>query len=300
MSVNFISTTALSKTLEVDLSELFSALQKLSWITRENDKWILTNDGIIAGGKMKKDDSFGEYITWPQSIDIDKIKSQISDSNSHMLTASVLAEKLKTTAQKMNLIISELGWMEKDDKRGWEITRLGKIIGGKQREHDESGRLYVLWPDGILSNKSLNESLIENHIIANTRNEKPSTDKKEQNFRDKFPANHRASDGHQVRSRAEVIIDNYLYSNRIIHAYERKLPIEEDVYSDFYIPMGKMVYIEFWGKENDEQYNARKKAKIEIYKKHEINLVELNDDDILRLDDILPGKLLKYDIKGYL
>ncbi|HOF35056.1 MAG TPA: glycerol kinase [Spirochaetota bacterium] len=299
MSESTLSTTALSKKLNIELSELFNALQKLNWIFRENDKWALTNDGILAGGKIKKDDNYGEYIIWPETISIDKIKAQIYDSNSHMLTASAIGEHFKTSAQKINLILSELGWMEKDDKRGWEITKIGKIAGGKQKEHDESGRLYVLWPDSIISNKSLTESLIENHIISLNKPE-AKTNKKELNFRDKFPADHRASDGHMVRSRAEVIIDNYLYNNQITHAYERKLPIEEEVYSDFYIPMGKKAYIEFWGKEDDEQYNERKKTKIEIYKKHDFNLIELNDNDILNLDDFLPGKLLKFDIKGYM
>lgn len=49
--------------------------------------------------------------------------------------------------------------------------------------------------------------------------------------REKFEAKHRATDGHFVRSKAEMLIDNWLYMAEIVHAYERKLPIEEDVYS---------------------------------------------------------------------
>jgi len=84
----------------------------------------------------------------------------------------------------------------------------------------------------------------------------------------------------------------------IIHAYERKLPIEEDVYCDFYIPTGK-VYIEYWGYENDSKYLKRKKDKIEIYQKYGFNLIELNDKDVLNLDDILPRLLLKFGIQSY-
>ena len=36
-------------------------------------------------------------------------------------------------------------------------------------------------------------------------------------------------------------------------AYEKRVPIKEDVYCDFYIPKGK-IYIEFWGYEDDEAY----------------------------------------------
>ena len=84
----------------------------------------------------------------------------------------------------------------------------------------------------------------------------------------------------------------------IIHAYERKLPIEEDVYCDFYIPTGK-VYIEYWGYENDSKCLHRKNEKIGIYKKYGFNLIELNDEDVQNLDDKLPRLLLKYGIQAY-
>lgn len=117
-------------------------------------------------------------------------------------------------------------------------------------------------------------------------------------FREKFEAKYRSADGHYVRSRAEMLIDNWLYMSEIVHAYERKLPIEEDVYSDFYLPVGK-VYIEFWGLENDIKYLNRKREKLSIYEKYGFNLIELNDDDILNLDDILPKKLLEFGIQVY-
>ena len=53
----------------------------------------------------------------------------------------------------------------------------------------------------------------------------------QKDFREKFPAKYRATDGHLVRSRAEMLIDNWLYMSGIVHAVERKLPIEEDVRS---------------------------------------------------------------------
>lgn len=95
-----------------------------------------------------------------------------------------------------------------------------------------------------------------------------------------------------------MLIDNWLYMAEIPHAYERKLPIEEEVYSDFYIPTGK-VYIEYWGYENNEKYLARKAEKLEIYKKYDFNLIELNDKDVENMDDILPVLLLKYGVKSY-
>ncbi|MCM3409559.1 hypothetical protein [Metabacillus litoralis] len=133
--------------------------------------------------------------------------------------------------------------------------------------------------------------------------ESPTEEKSEDNqtnvgFREKFEAKLRTADGHYVRSRAEMLIDNWLYMSEIVHAFERKLPVEEDVYCDFYLPVGK-VYIEFWGLENDEKYKERKQEKIKIYQKYGFNLIELNDDDIKNLDDVLPKKLLKFGIQAY-
>ena len=77
--------------------------------------------------------------------------------------------------------------------------------------------------------------------------------------------------------------------------YERKLPIESDVYSDFYIKEGN-VYIEFWGMESDDKYAKRKAIKQREYSDHEFNLIELDDNDLNNLDDVLPRKMLQYGI----
>ena len=102
-------------------------------------------------------------------------------------------------------------------------------------------------------------------------------------------------DGHWVRSKAEALIDNWLYMSEVVHAYERSLPVEEELYCDFYIPEGK-VYIEYWGLEADPKYQARKQQKLEIYKKYGFNLIELNDDHVKNLDDHLPKLLLKFNV----
>ena len=99
-----------------------------------------------------------------------------------------------------------------------------------------------------------------------------------------------------VRSKAEMAIDNFLYVNRVVHAFERKLPIEEDVYCDFYLPE-KKIYIEYWGLENDPKYEARKKVKQGIYEQNGFTLIELTDEHIRNLDDHLPRMLLKHGVR---
>lgn len=115
-------------------------------------------------------------------------------------------------------------------------------------------------------------------------------EKEDKSFRDKFKATIRAEDGHMVRSRAEKMIDDWLYHKGIVHAYERRVPIEEEVYCDFFIPIGQKVWIEFWGLK-EEKYLKRKELKKQFYKKHNKHLIELTNKDIENLDDILPIKL---------
>lgn len=114
----------------------------------------------------------------------------------------------------------------------------------------------------------------------------------EEDFRKKYPAKYRAQDGHYVRTKSEAIIDNWLYNHLIVHAYERKLPIEEDMYCDFFIPEGKC-YMEYWGMQ-DAEYLKRKEKKRDLYRRHGLNLIELSEKDIQNIDDVLPKKLRKF------
>ncbi len=294
--MEYISTSSLASELEIKSSELFDKLKTLGWVDKKNDKWVLTELGKQKGGQTRTNHKYGEYVVWPENISIDS-NQQIEKAK--LLNATAIGKHFDISSQRLNLIFSELGWIEKDIA-GWQITKLGKGIGGRQFEHDTSGGTYVLWPDNILTNKNLvsvfKDFTVTERPTTQTIKESPKTTI--DNFREKFPATLRTKDGHMVRSRAEVIIDNALYDYKLAHAYERKLPIEEDLYSDFFIPT-ENVYIEFWGMEDDPKYAERKKAKIEIYKKYDFKLIELNDNDISNLDDHLPKKLLKYGIKVY-
>jgi hypothetical protein len=196
------------------------------------------------------------------------------------MTATEIGKLFNKTSRQINDIFQELHWIEKN-KNGWVITESGKTNGALQINY--RGSLSVQWDEKIQTNILL-KKLIE-----------PQEEIEEKDFRAKFPATHRTKDGHLVRSKAEMIIDDWLYSENIVHAYEKMLPIQENVYSDFYLPQGK-VYIEFWGLENDPKYNARKEQKKEIYKKHNVNLIELTDKEIAKLDDVFPRMLMKYGI----
>lgn len=298
--MDYISTTSLANDLDIPANELFAKFKELGWIDRKNDKWILTDLGKKNGGQIRNNPKYGEYIVWPENINIsDSPKYQ----KAKLINATTIGKHFDISSQRLNLILSELGWIEKE-LAGWEVTKLGKSLGGRQFEHETSGGTYVLWPESILNNKNLTnifkdpDTQESNKIVHKATQEQQVEKKSTDSFRDKFPAAMRTKDGHLVRSRAEVIIDNALYDYKLAHAYERKVPIEEDVYSDFFIPT-ENVYIEYWGLENDPKYSQRKKEKLDLYKKYDFKLIELTDEDISNLDDHLPKKLLKFNIKIY-
>ena len=284
MAIKYLSTTALSKEIQLPTKEVFKVLAENGLVKREENNWVLTDEGKEKGGIVKSHPKFGSYIAWVEEFKKDPLFIPLEEDKS-LLNATELGNDFGISKFRINPILSELGLVEKGIK-GWTITQLGKNMGGKQFEYDKTGVPFVGWNKNILTNKRFLESIRE---IQGESSQEDEEEKKKQ---------HRSADGHYVRSRAEMLIDNWLYMSEIVHAYERKLPVEEDVYCDFYLPVGK-VYIEFWGLENDPRYLARKQEKIKVYEKYRFNLIELGDEDIQNLDDVLPKKLLKFGIQAY-
>ncbi len=293
-----ISTSALSKKLNINSATLFDSLQSEGYIIRNKDnEWKLTKKWEDAQWEYKNSTKFGTYIVWPKDFQIKNIWTDKTQND--YVSITVLAEKFEISSRKMNQILAELWWIEKSLK-WWKVTSFWEKVWWKQLQHYMSWTSYTHWPTEIVLNSSLIKAVDDfnpnsKKNISLEKNIKNGIDSDE--FRAKFPAQYRASDGHNVRSRWELVIDNFLYSHWLTHAYERKIPIQEDIYSDFYIPAqkgGKAVYIEYWGIEDQEKYEDRKKVKKDIYKKYDLNLIELENKHIDNLDDYLPRFLLDY------
>jgi hypothetical protein len=296
--MEYTSTSALANELDIKSSDLFDKLKNLGWIDRKNDKWVLTELGKQKGGQTRNNPKFGEYIVWPENIAIDNGSQK---NKPKLLNATAIGKHFNISSQRFNLLLNELGWIEKT-VAGWRVTSLGKTLGGKQFEHETSGGTYVLWPESVLKNKDILE-LFEEETAKSNNSSKSDKSIKEtvSDFRKVYPTEYRTKDGHYVRSKAEQIIDDSLYLWGILHAIEKKVPnTDENVYSDFHIPSGKgrpkAVYIEYWGMENDEKYNQRKNKKIEIYQSLGLNLIQLNDNDIKNIEDALQKYLRQHEI----
>lgn len=94
----------------------------------------------------------------------------------------------------------------------------------------------------------------------------------------------KTQDGHLVKSEFEIKVDDILYNNNIVHAYNIKVDeiTERTVMCDWFIPVltDKGIYIELWGVKGDEKYNKNKREKIELYKKHNLKLIEIEYDEL--------------------
>lgn len=94
----------------------------------------------------------------------------------------------------------------------------------------------------------------------------------------------RTQDGHYVKSDPESKIDDILYELRIVHCYEKKVPLDSDeqtVKCDWFIPVLDSrhgIYIEYWGM-NTKEYLENKERKRKAYRDAKIPLIEIEKDD---------------------
>lgn len=112
----------------------------------------------------------------------------------------------------------------------------------------------------------------------------------------KRPTKFKCMDGHVVRSKGELIIDNYLYRNNIEHEYEKTIYVHgKSIKYDFYLPVMD-AYIEYWGYFGKD-YMQRKAEKMGLYKKGKHELISIED---IMMEDIYPHleKLIKKNSKA--
>ena len=83
-------------------------------------------------------------------------------------------------------------------------------------------------------------------------------------------------DGHIVRSKGELIIDNQLHHLGIKHEYENTIRIRgKPLKYDWYLPDYK-AYIEYWGYYG-KYYMKRKAEKLQMYRKGNLKLISIED-----------------------
>ncbi|MCL9776922.1 glycerol kinase [Vibrio methylphosphonaticus] len=284
-----LSTSALAKHRDMVAKDLFTTLKQAGYVSWHESKWLLTDIGFRFGGEYRESEKYGRFIVWPTNLIIDD--TLISDAH---ISATQIGEYFSMPAKKINLLLSELGWIKRDGQH-WLVTQSGLRAGAYQRVDSVKDATFVLWHPSLLRNKRLKQSVGE---FKGSDADSQSTDRSFSRFKQKFSAKHRTLDGHYVQSKGELIIDNWLYMGSVLHAYQRQLPIDTDVISDFYLPQGK-VYIQFWGTDNGPIDTKTIEKTRQLYHDHEFDLIEIFPDELDQLDTILPLKLRPFGIRAY-
>ncbi len=293
-----VSTSALARSLELSVKDMFLKLEQAGWIERNNQSWVLTAKGKSEGGEYTTHVKYGTYIVWPEQIASFSAETRERPVDNGALTATQIGERNHLSARQINRMFAELGWIRRSGK-SWIATARGEQLGGRVKENSHSHLSYVCWPEQVLHNPNVISSLKDvkadlSHAIGL---DEPS-DNEISVYRQKFPARLRAADGHMLRSKTELMIDNWLYMAGIVHAYERRLPIAVEAYAEFYLPAGN-VYLEFMGQDSDTDYHQRKTIKINLYKSHDLKVIALTEEQVRQLDVHLPGLLAEHGICIY-
>lgn len=189
-------------------------------------------------------------------------------------------------------------WQVKVEKRG-QVAKMVQEAFEKVGLSYSEGKLYFSFDIphniGIKIMDVLGYGVLNGNAKLNSDIQEIFSDI-EIDYRLRYQAKFRCNDGHYVRSKSEKIIDDWLYNNNIIHAYEKKI-IGENMICDFYIKSKlpeQDIYIEYWGLEdNNTRYSERKNKKQNLYKKLNLRLLNLNEQDIQNLEDRLGDQLKK-------
>ena len=288
-----LSTTALARQLKIPTQQLFATLRDYGWIKRAGDAWVLTPKGEFEGGSFQQSSRFGRYIVWPERLQHHPLLAAI-ESNQRITAASMCRYYPRLHPRQINRALAELG-LQHHSILGWELTALGKSLGGLQEESENSGAFYVTWPHEIIDNPVIHRELTrqsdQSQPVAPSVEGEP----------DLFSAASAAVpcqgvDGHRLATPLETRVCNWLYLAQLAHAYQRALPTEELVQADFYVPEGS-VYIDCWDADIPAQALSAKLLRRELYRKLQLRHIEINAADADRLDEVLGRGLLAFGIR---
>jgi hypothetical protein len=286
MSEKHISTTALARQLHKESKELFILLAQGGWMVKVDNHWQLTEKGKFEGGIYINHPKYGEYIAWPESVQDHPLLRLLPEAP---LSATHIGNKVDLPARLINLLLAERGWIKKHI-RGWLLTPRGKAIGGEQHASEQTGVPYVTWPETVLDNPLFLEVIAQITGVVF---------QKENRAQSGSPTFARALSGQEVKSREELIVENWLYIAGVNHAHNYPLRAgNEAIRSDFFLPE-LQICIDIWGASDNAATLTEKLDKQEFYKKHGYDFIELHDETIAQMDEVLAKQLLHFGLAVY-
>jgi hypothetical protein len=301
---NHLVTTRLAKENFLPAREVFGWFKELGWMEkRKGAAWSLTPLGVKVGGAVL-DTEHGSVPAWPETV-LERpefLAKAWKWSKKHLVDAKDMAKSLGGGIEswEINAVLSEMGWIGSAGNQGWMPTEAGYENGGafcRKPEYPDSP--HVRWPNAILKNEEFLSHVTphrrENRlpVIVKAAGKDPSGKKPSGETR------FRTDDGHLVRSKAEVLIDNWLYAHGLAHAYEPPLPGGKFL-GDFLVPTKEGgIYIEFWGLAGNPAYDRKLTTKRQIYQNSKLRLMELLETDMTSLDDALKSKFSVFGLHLY-
>jgi hypothetical protein len=198
--------------------------------------------------------------------------------------------------RQINRALAEMG-LQHHSIVGWELSALGRTLGGQQEESENTGAFYVTWPHEIVDHP-----VVHRELTRQTDQNEPSASPASSSEPDLFANATRSLeefngiDGHSLNGRLERRVCNWLYLAQLAHAYRRALPTEEVALADFYLPAGN-VYIDCWEADVPANELSAKLHKRDIYKELGLRSIEVNAVDAEKLDEVLGRGLLAFGIR---
>jgi hypothetical protein len=306
-----LSTSALAKRLKLPIQQLFVTLRDYGWIDRRGKGWALTAKGELHGGAYQDSQRFGRYIVWPESLIEHPLLSAI-ESNQRVTPGAMRRYYAHLSVRQINRNFAELGLL-RSTRRGLELTPLGERFGGRQEQNEDNALLVVSWPHEIvdhpvihreltrlLSDGETGESAADEapvSTVSETRSEimpdlfaVTADDEPAHAARTAAPARRCGLDGHAVDSVLQLRVCDWLYEAQLAHARDRRLPVEEALTVDFFVPALSLC-IECWERDVPTVELTRRLRAREVCRELELPYIEVAAADSDRIDDLLTARL---------
>lgn len=287
-----LSTSALSKQLDIPLQQLFVTLRDYGWIRKVEDGWVLTSKGEYEGGEYVHSKRYGRYIVWPETLPEHPLLHALE--HNRVLSAAQIGRKYGLHAREVRRLLGEIGLLTRS-VNGWQLTARGEQLGGLQFDAEQSDG-DISWPEAALE-----DTLVAAQLEYGQSQYRATDD--DQNDLLATVNEFAALDGHRYRSRGKWQICNWLYLAGIVHACQRALPISypngtkpELLFADFWLPEAG-VYIDYHGDERDASALASALRRVEIYRQQQLPFIEINSEQLAELDDVLTRQLRRRGVR---
>lgn len=286
-----LSTSALAKALDIPLQQLFGTLRDCGWIRKVEDGWVLTAKGEFEGGEYVHSKRYGRYIVWPEALLEHQLLRGIESNR--LLNSAQLARKFQISAREVRRLLGDIGLLRRTFN-GWELTREGERLGGVSIDSDNGD---ITWPESLLEN-DLVVAQFEYLQRAYQAGESPEAESPEADLFSGI-SEFEARDGHRFHSRNAMLVCDWLYFAGVAHACHHKLPLAQISFqeqrADFWLP-ATQVYVEVGGDEKAAADISAAMQRIELYRRHQWQFVEVRTEHFEHLDDYLTRALREFGV----